>query len=239
MKWHKQQEDILKKWGESCSCLRYLHYRTYQKFKKYSFRFTLPIIVISTITGTANFAHETFPESWASYYPLVIGGFNIFAGILTTILQFLKINELMEAHRVSSIHYGKLYRNIYLELSLPQSERTHEGIQMLDICKTEYDRLIEQSPPIPSDILERFEFEFPYPDFQKPEISTISKIDPFRIEIVDAAATPVSFRDDMTMWGPPTGKHITTQWEPPPPDAIEVESSVETHEQQCTEEDTE
>jgi len=178
-KWHRQQELILKKWGESSSCLRYMHYKAYQKYKKMSFRFTLPIIIISTITGTANFAQESFPEDWIHYVPLVIGGFNIFGGILTTILQFMKVNELMEAHRVSSISYGKLYRNIFLELNLPPSNRTHDGMSMLDVCKTEYDRLIEQSPPIPGDIQQDFEYNFPDAEFTKPDISSISPIEPF------------------------------------------------------------
>ena len=178
-RWHLQQEQILKKWGESSSCMRYLHYKSYQKLKKKSMNMTIPIIVISTITGTASFAHETFPESWRDYVPLVIGAFNIFGGMLTTIMQFMKVNELMEAHRVSSIQYGKLYRNIDLELSLPPLDRTHDGCGMLEICKTEYDRLVEQSPSVPGDILREFELKFPYPEFYKPEISDITKIQMF------------------------------------------------------------
>jgi len=141
---------------------------------------TLPIIIISTITGTANFAHETFPVDWQSYVPLVIGGFNIIGGILTTIMQFLKVNELMEAHRVTSIQYGKLYRNIDLELSLPYGDRSHDGSGMIDICKTDYDRLIEQSPSVPGDVLRDFEKKFQYPNFQKPDISDIVKINTFK-----------------------------------------------------------
>ena len=56
-KWHKQQEKILKDWGESSSCYRYMHFKAYQQYKQMNMRFTLPIIVISTVTGTANFAH--------------------------------------------------------------------------------------------------------------------------------------------------------------------------------------
>ena len=44
-KWHPQQEKILKSWGESSSCYRYLHFQSYLKYKKMSMKFTLPIIV--------------------------------------------------------------------------------------------------------------------------------------------------------------------------------------------------
>jgi len=180
-KWHPQQEKILKGWGESSSCYRYMHFKAYQKYKATSMRFTLPIIIISTLTGTANFAQETFPESWRSIVPLGIGGFNLVAAIMTTVLQFLKANELMEAHRVASISYGKLARNIKLELQLPVYERTHNGMDMVGSCNIEYDRLVEQSPPIPGDVLSAFDKKFPASkeDFARPEISEINTIELF------------------------------------------------------------
>lgn len=182
--WHRQQEEVLKKWGETAACYRYLHYKSYQKFKKMSIRFSLPIIIISTVTGTASFAHETFPPSWRKFVPLVIGAFNLFGGILSTVVQFLKVNELLESHRVSSIHYGKLTRTIRLELSLPIADRNYSGKDMLEVCRAEYDRLVEQSPPIQGDILREFEEVFPQTDtsdikFHRPEILTIHPIEPF------------------------------------------------------------
>jgi hypothetical protein len=142
-------------------------------------RYTLPIIIISTITGTANFAQETFPPAWHEYVPAGIGALNLFAAILTTVSQFLKINELQESHRVSSIHYGKLSRSIRLELNLPVTERSHDGSNMVDICRSEFDRLIEQSPPVPGDVLRDFERKFTNEDVNIPEISTVKPIDPF------------------------------------------------------------
>lgn len=159
--WHPQQEYILKTWGEQSSCYRFMHNKAFQKYKKMSLRFTLPIIIISTVTGTANFAQETFPFSWKQYAPAVIGGANLFSAILTTILQFLKVNELMESHRVSSIQYGKLSRIIRLKLTLPVYERNQSGSEFVDYCWNEYDRLIEQSPPIPKNIVKRFQLDFP------------------------------------------------------------------------------
>ena len=47
--------------------------------------FALPVIVISTITGTANFAQSSFPPSVQPYAPAMIGFFNLTAGLITTI----------------------------------------------------------------------------------------------------------------------------------------------------------
>lgn len=178
--WHPQQEKILKSWGEAAACYRYMNNQAFLMYKKSSMRYTLPIIIISTVTGTANFAQSTFPISARSYVPLAIGSMNIVTAIMTTIMQFLKINELMEGHRAASIQYGKLSRTIRLELSLPLDERGHHGTEMVEYCRAEYDRLIEQSPPIPLIIIKQFEHEFPDDSkFFKPEIMHIHPIETF------------------------------------------------------------
>jgi hypothetical protein len=166
-----------------------MHYTAYTKFKSMNMRMTLPIIVISTVTGTANFAQETFPLSWQEYVPAAIGAFNLFAAILTTIMQFLKVSELMESHRVSSVHYGKLSRSIRLELTLPRTERAHDGSPFVDIMRGEYDRLIEQSPPVPAGVVRLFERKFPekrdVPDsaFSRPEIMFVRPIELFDTQL--------------------------------------------------------
>lgn len=177
--WHEQQEKILKEWGESSSCYRHMHFRAYQINKVWSLSFTLPVIIISTVTGTANFAQKTFPPSVADFIPSIIGAFNLFAAIMTTVAQFLKVTELMENHRVTSIQYGKLSRKIKLELTLPISERTQHGDNMVEMCRAEYDRLVEQSPPVPKVVIKQFEAEFPESNvavFHRPELSNIYPI---------------------------------------------------------------
>ena len=179
--WHPQQEKILKSWGEAAACYRYMHYQAYCSYKNLSMKFTIPLIIVSTITGTANFAQETFPPTVQPFVPSAIGGLNLITAIATTIMQFLKINELMEGHRVASVQYGKVSRTIRLELTLPLSERTQNGTNMIENMRTEYDRLIEQSPNVPKKMIESFEREFPDDNaFFKPEIMHIQPINPFK-----------------------------------------------------------
>ena len=178
--WYKAQENILRVWGEAAACYRFMNYRAFLLYKKSSMRFTLPVIVLSTITGTANFAQEQFPESIRPMVPSIIGGMNLIAGLIATIMQFLKINELMESHRVASQSYGKLSRTIRLELALPLSERSMDGRDMVELMRAEYDRLIEQSPPIPTPILDEFEKEFRNSKIFKPEIMHIQPIEPYK-----------------------------------------------------------
>ena len=177
--WHRQQEHILKKWSEIGSSYRFMHDRAYIKFQSRNLKFALPVIVISTITGTANFAQPSFPEEWQTYVPLVIGFFNLLAGLITTIAQFLRVSELLEGHRAATIAYSKLSRNISVELSLPREERNNDGAEFVNNCRTELDRLIEQSPNIPMDILKNFGKKFNKKEINKPDILDITPVDIF------------------------------------------------------------
>ena len=115
--------------------------------------------------------------------PSVIGGLNLVAGLVATIMQFLKINELMENHKAAALSYGLLSRNVRLTLALAREERNQDGLDFVNNSKTEYDRLIEQSPAIPTNILIQFEKEYPLDNvFTKPEILDVRAIPKLRID---------------------------------------------------------
>jgi hypothetical protein len=175
--WNEYHENVLRQWGEACACYRYMHHRSFMMYKKLSLRFNLPVIVLSTITGTANFAQSTLPLSIQPAAPSIIGGLNLIAGLIATIMQFLKVNELMENHRTSALSHGSLSRNIRLQLALPREERKKEGLKFVEECKAEYDRLLEQCPAVPKKILKNFEKEYPMDGiFTKPEVLTVRPI---------------------------------------------------------------
>ena len=67
--WHKQQEKVLKEWSEIGASYRYMHDRAYTMYNAQNLRFALPVIIISTVTGTANFAQGSFPVSWQTSIP--------------------------------------------------------------------------------------------------------------------------------------------------------------------------
>jgi hypothetical protein len=157
--WKYEHEKILVDWADKGMCYRWLHSKSHQVYSSQNAWYTIPVIIMSTLTGTANFAQERFPDSIKLYAPMMIGAVNIFAGILTTIQQFLKISELNEAHRVAGIAWDKFYRNIKVELAKCPNERIPVG-QMLKICKEEFDRLMETCPAISDKIVAQFEEAF-------------------------------------------------------------------------------
>lgn len=159
IEWTPEHETILIEWADKAMCYRWLHSKANVMFSRLNAWYTIPVIIISTLTGTANFAQERVPLEYQSYFVMLVGGFNILAGIITTIQQFLKITQLNESHRVSSISWNKFYQNIKIELAKHPTERM-DVKQMLKICKEEFDRLIETSPNIPEKIIEQFKNNF-------------------------------------------------------------------------------
>ena len=159
LKWTEEHENILIDWADKAMCFRWLHAKSNQIYARLNAWFTIPVIIMSTLTGTANFAQDRFPESAKNYASMAIGAVNIFAGILTTIQQFLKIGELNEAHRVASISWDKFYRNIKVELAKSPIERIHVD-QMIKMCKEEFDRLMETSPVIEDQVISLFQKTF-------------------------------------------------------------------------------
>lgn len=157
--WTIEHEQILVEWADKAMCYRWLHSRSHALYSYLNTWYTIPVIIISTLTGTANFAQERVPLEYQSFFVMIVGGFNILAGIITTIQQFLKITQLNESHRVSSIAWDKFYRNIKIELAKHPDERMNVT-QMIKICKEEFDRLMETSPNIPDKIIQSFKTEF-------------------------------------------------------------------------------
>ena len=62
VKWTEQHETILIDWADKAMCYSWLHSRAYMFYNVFNMLFTIPVIVISTITGTANFAQEEFQK---------------------------------------------------------------------------------------------------------------------------------------------------------------------------------
>ena len=171
--WTVEHENILIEWADKAMCFRWLHSKANIMYSSLNTWYTIPVIVISTLTGTANFAQDRVPAQYQNLFSMVVGGFNILAGIITTIQQFLKVTQLNEAHRVSSIAWDKFYRNIKIELSKHPDERTDVS-HMIKLCKEEFDRLMETSPIIPDKVVNQFTSTFKkmenYNIIKKPEI---------------------------------------------------------------------
>uniref|UniRef100_A0A6C0C192 SMODS and SLOG-associating 2TM effector domain-containing protein n=1 Tax=viral metagenome TaxID=1070528 RepID=A0A6C0C192_9ZZZZ len=182
IEWSPENEMILVEWCDAAQCYKWLHSRSHVRYASANAWFTIPAIVLSTISGTASFAQTSLPDEYKPLAPVAIGSLNIFIGILTTIQQYLKISELNEAHRAMSIAWDKYARNIRIELSKAPIERS-DATSFLKHTRQEFDRLMETSPPIDQKIINEFIATFKgkegtpmrkrYENLKKPDICNI------------------------------------------------------------------
>ena len=181
--WTDECEALLAEWSEKASCYRWLHGRCEKSYRKWYYCFSIPVIILSTLTGAANVGMDSFvPTESKSIASAAVGGVNIFAGIISTLQNFLKVAELMEAHRIAGVSWGKLQRNIAIELALDPSRRVIQS-DFLKLSRAEYDRLIEAGPIIDDGVIKQFNAKFANYEVSVPSICngldkcTIYKLD--------------------------------------------------------------
>ena len=182
--WSDEIEELLSEWGEVSICYAYLHNYGQRKYKLKYHHLQIPIIILSTLTGTANFATDSYvPTDYKQGFSAGVGSLNIFCGILGTLLSFLRYSEIYEGHRIAALAWGKLSRNIEIELSLQDAKRK-PCRDFLKICRSEYDNLLESSPNIDLDIIRMFnkKFDGKYDSIRRPIICNgLREIKPYKV----------------------------------------------------------
>ena len=157
-------------------CYNWLHTKANKKYSKINMKVTIPVIILSTITGTANFAQERIPKDQQSLFVMLVGSLNIIAGVITTIAQYFKISEINEGHRIASLSWDKFSRNIRIQLTKRPTNR-EDVTSLMKYAKDEFDRLMEISPDIPDEIVKLFNETFKIDDSQKEDPIDIIKKD--------------------------------------------------------------
>ena len=170
--WTHEIEKLMAEWADKAVCYRWMHEKTERVFYNKDLSLMFPVIILSTVTGAANFALNSVVSdpTMKNYVQLGLGGLSIVTGIISTIANRLAYSSGSEAHKGAAILWGKFQRLIAIELSLNPDERT-ECMFFLKMCRAELDRLIERSPTIPDSIIEACKKEFTqYPSVHIPEI---------------------------------------------------------------------
>jgi hypothetical protein len=160
LQWSETTEQLLVGWADIATCYKWLHDQSYRMFEKKNFSFSIPIIILSTVTGTLSVGMNSIvPEEWVHTAQIAVGGINIFTGIISTLQNFFHYAQLSEAHLNAGIGWSKLQRNIAIELSVDRKFRK-DADTFIRVCRADYDRLLEQSPTVPDKIINLFKTTF-------------------------------------------------------------------------------
>ena len=174
--WCPKQEKLLIGWAEKAAGYRWLHNFSRMFYKKQNDWLSYPCIIISSITGVGGFAvlspnDQTMSDSKKQQIIAVQYFFaflNVLAGILTSVSKFNNSTKMMETHSAMCVQWSKFYRNIEMELSL-ETEHRGEVNEFVSKCRQEYDRLLDDSPDIPSNSIDAFNMTFPDKE-NKPDV---------------------------------------------------------------------
>ena len=178
--WTEMLEEYFASTGEKAHCLSWCHKRAEAMYSNRKTLIDLPVIVISGVTGFLS-AGSTSMFSDPKSSSIALGVASLFVSILNTAGSYYGWAKRAEGHRISAIHYARLYRFISVELALPREERMQPN-DFLKYVKDQYDRLQEISPLLPPEVITEFQAKFAKEtEISKPEEANgLEKITVFR-----------------------------------------------------------
>jgi hypothetical protein len=207
--WSDSQEKLLKAIAERSNCMRWLHMQCTGYFENLNFYFTIPNIIISTLNGSITMSLTSlFPDvDTQQTATTIIGLVSIFSAVLITMNQYLKSQQMTEAHHSAGLSYAKLYRSILNELSLRRDQRSN-GLEFLKHVRSDIDRLESTAPTILPFAIKEFNKKFANRNIEKPEITG----DLDEVEINKDANTDVStdLNTQKALPNEPVADEITT-----------------------------
>ena len=115
----------------------------------------MPVIVLSGVTGFLSAGSSTMFDGKETEASIALGVVSLFVGIINTVGTYFGWSKRAEGHRISSLHYAKLFRYIAVEMSLPRDERMPPN-ELLKSVRDQYERLGETSPMLPPIIIDHF-----------------------------------------------------------------------------------
>ena len=178
--WTVILEEYFAQTGEKANGLAIMHKKAESIFSRRKVYIDLPVIVGSGAVAFLNAGSSSLFAGNAQLAATSLGVASLTIGILNTVGTYFGWAKRAEGHRMSGIHYAKLYRFINVELRLPREQRMQPG-DFLKYVKDQYDRLAELSPPIPSSVAKEFSSKMErYRDISKPEETNgLNKIEIF------------------------------------------------------------
>jgi len=171
-RWTIVQENLLKDWAEKARYYSWMHNKTHQYYSQVDSRLTIPLICVSTISGSANFTmvgNQSTSTLNLIVFPLCMGILSMVAAILSATSKYMRSSELAAKHLLYHKNYNALFRNISLELSVSPEQRRYAYLSMNEY-RNDMDRLMAESPTIPDSVIKLFNDSFPYVR-NKPEIA--------------------------------------------------------------------
>jgi hypothetical protein len=157
--WSSALETLIAQEGEKCRGLAWINQRSEVYYAKRNNMIAIPVIILSTLSGTASVGSSSLFSGETQISSIVIGLVSIGVGVLNTISSYYAFSRKAESHRIAYLNYNKLFQLISVEMSLPRSER-QDPENLLSQIRQTMERLAETTPTAPDVIITEFNQKF-------------------------------------------------------------------------------
>lgn len=157
--WDEELDNLYRAWQRRIAAVELGHRKLSDRLQRRYLMLGLPVVVLTTVIGTAVFASLADEEPVDTATRVIVGSVSITAAVLSSLQTFLRYATRAEGHRVAAIRYETLRRDVAETLALPLAMR-NDPIRELDSVRLRMDRYAKESPPIAQREWERLEKQF-------------------------------------------------------------------------------
>lgn len=141
--WTPKMDELLEDWRNRVYAAQSAYYETAEKLHRQNYWLGIPVIIVSSVVGTAVFA------DWSKEGALkwAVGSISIAAAILASLQTFLKFGENATLHGAAADWFAAIRRDIDQLLALPAELRGHPK-HTLDNLRQEINKAGQKSPEL-------------------------------------------------------------------------------------------
>ena len=202
--WTDELEQLLITWAEKASGYAWLHQKSAISFKKKNLCISIPSCIFGYLSGiTLLLSNDVFNNcndiTYRGTLRGVLGVTAILSGVLSNFQEMFTFKEEAEKHRIASLRFLSFFREISCELSLDPKFRS-ASMDYITLKRFEFDKILEQSPDIPEEIIQKFNNNFRTVSIHKPDpVIGLQTILPFGKKFKDELERKLSIKDKILM----------------------------------------
>lgn len=140
----------LEQWLNGIKISHISHSRATAHYKRLGRGLGIPVLILTTVVGTAVFTAIASPNGYSTGLQLLAGLLSMGAAVLSGLQTFLNYGELAERHREAAVKYGGLRREIEEIISFTPNEDELKPI--MTALRTRWNALDVEAPSVPQKI---------------------------------------------------------------------------------------
>lgn len=145
--WTARTEQLLQDWRNRVYAAQSAYYLMADRHRRWNYLLGVPVVVVSTLVGTAIFTElEKLPQ-FGMYGRVVVGSVSLLAAVLASLQTFLRFAESATLHGAAADWYAAIRRDIEELLALPPELRGGPKERLASI-RREMNKAGQKSPEL-------------------------------------------------------------------------------------------